>query len=229
MGERTESIVIKISGSLLYPPDKEYLLKLKEIIIEAEDNYKMMGIVVGGGPIARTIINPLKELGVDNSKLDIIGITSARLNALTLATLLYPHSPLIIPSTIEEAASIAAKGLIPVMGGLQPGQSTNAVAMALAEAINAHKVINMLNGIEGVYTKHPESPEARLLEKTTIEQLEKIIEDYPQLPGKYDLLDHIALKIAQRTKIKIHFINGRNLENLEKALKNKKVGTIILP
>ncbi len=225
-----KAIVVKISGSLLYPPEPGYLKRLTRSLLELKAKYGVtLGVVVGGGPVARSYINTLKELGVDNAKLDILGIESARLNALMLSTLLYPESPLVVPRDIIEAASIAATGLIPVMGGLQPGQSTNAVSLALAEALGADKVINMLNGIEGVYDRPPELPGAQLLREVTYRELRGIINQYPQHPGKYTLLDHTAVKIAERSKITIHFIKGNDPDNLIKAFSGVKIGTIVRP
>ncbi|MEB3765823.1 MAG: UMP kinase [Desulfurococcales archaeon] len=224
------ALVVKISGSLLYPPEPSYLKDLTNSLLELKVKHAVtLGVVVGGGPVARSYINTLKELGVDNAKLDILGIESARLNALMLATLLYPKSPLIVPRDIIEAASIAASGLIPVMGGLQPGQSTNAVSLALAEALGASKVINMLNNIEGVYDKPPETPGARLLREVSYRELREIINRYPQHPGKYTLLDHTAMKIAERSKITIHFIKGNEPGNLIKAFLGEEIGTVARP
>jgi uridylate kinase len=47
--------------------------------------------------------------------------------------------------------------------------------------------------------------------------------------GGYDLMDIVALKIIERSKIKTRVINS-NIKTLEKALKGLDVGTeIILP
>ena len=61
-----------------------------------------------------------------------------------------------------------------VMGGLQPGQSTNAVGALVAEAIGADLFINATD-VDGVYTSDPKKdPEARKLD---IVDTDKLVED----------------------------------------------------
>ncbi|MCE4622114.1 MAG: UMP kinase [Desulfurococcales archaeon] len=224
-----ESIVLKFSGSLMYPPRKEYMAKLREIVTSLHDNGTRLAIVVGGGPVAREYIDVLRKLGVNQSLQDLVGIMTSRLNAYFTASILYPRSPLRIPKNIEEVLEIYATGLIPVSGGFEPGQSTNAVSLLIAETIGARKVLNLLNKVEGVYDKDPSLPGSKLIEKLTLSELERIVSSYEQQAGRYTLIDHLAVKIARRSRITIHFIDGSNLDNLIRALRGEKIGTIVVP
>lgn len=220
-------VVVKISGRLLSPPSYDYLESLRSSIIEAR---RMAGIAIvcGGGPMARGYIEVLRKLGVPEALLDIIGIKISRVNALAVALALSPFSPPRALESIEEAVEVSSRGLIPVLGGLQPGQSTNAVAVALAEALRADMVINMLSDIDGVYVPPPGFEGSRRVERISYGELEDIIRSYPQLAGTYELFDNVALRIAERSKVKVLFVNGRNPDVIVRVLRGEKVeGTLL--
>ncbi len=221
-------VVIKVSGSLIYPLNKNYLndfLKIINIILKKE--YHPV-IVIGGGRIARDYINVANQLGISKAFQDLIGISATRLNALLLSFMLYPKTSGAVSNNLEEVLEEYSKGLIPVSGGWEPGHSTNAVALIIAEAIGARTVYDLLAGIEGVYDRDPRDPKAKLLRKLTIKELKYKILKYKQVPGGYELVDHIALEIAERSNINIHFLNGSNPNNLLKALSGESIGTLVL-
>ncbi len=224
-----EPIVVKLSGSLVYPPRADYLGRLAGVLRVLRDRGARVGVVVGGGPVAREYIAALRSLGHGQGVQDLAGIWSARLNAFVLALALGDYAVPRVPETIEEAVSIARQGFITVMGGLQPGQSTNAVALALAEALGARLVVNALRGVAGVYDRDPREPGARLLDRITLDDLARIVEGYSQEAGKYVLLDHVALHIARRSRIKIVFVDGSNPDNILRASLGESVGTIVEP
>ncbi len=224
-----EKIVIKISGSLLFPPDKKYYEKIRDSIEKIINKGYKIGIVVGGGPLARSYINSLRELNVQESILDILGIESARLNALSLSSALQPYSIPKVPKDLSEAIEIFSNNLIPILGGLQPGHSTNAVSMILAESLNAKVVINMLNNVDGVYTGNPNDPLSKKLDKITYKEMEELIKNMDQVAGGYELLDHVAFELIKRSKIKVIFINGKDPENLLKIIEGEKIGTELVP
>ncbi len=202
------SLVVKISGGLLDPPSRDYLEKLSSTLKELRRIGYTLAVVVGGGRGARERIEAARSMGVPESILDEIGIEYSRVNALTLASVLMPYSTPRIPKSIMEAVDVALRGLIPVTGGMQPGQSTNAVAAGIAEALGARLLVNMLRGVDGVYDPAPGVPGARLLEKACYRDLERIIAGHSQTAGGYTLFDHVALRIAERSRINILFLDG---------------------
>ena len=223
------ALVVKVSGSLVYPPDPEYIRSLADSIVELYDNGYTLGVVVGGGSLARELIGAARSLNVSGSGLDILGIEASRLNALLLAFTLYPRASPRIPRSMEEALDHAAKGLIPVLGGLQPGQSTNAVAMVLAEAMGASLVINCLRGVGGVYDRDPGEPGARLLERITLDDLWRIVQSYPQVPGAYKLIDHVAIEVARRSRIRIVYADCRDPSIIPRIALGERIGTLVEP
>ena len=120
-------------------------------------------------------------------------------------------------------------GKVVVLGGLQPGQSTNAVAATVADMVGADLLINATN-VDGVYDKDPKThPDARLLKTVTIEELERILAEQTSKPGRYELLDKVALNIIRRSKIKTVFINAFKIDQVKAALsKREDVGTQIV-
>lgn len=221
------SIVVKISGRLLNPPRLEYFRALRDSVIEAR-SYARLAIVCGGGPMARSYIDVLRALNVPEAFLDIMGIEVSRVNALALALTLLPYTPPRVIRDIGEAVEVVMSGLTPVLGGLQPGQSTNAVAVELAEALRADLVINMLYGIDGIYIPPPGLEGSRRVDRVTYGELEELIKRYPQLAGTYELFDNVALRIAERSKVKVLFVDGSDPKIIAKVARGEEVNGTLL-
>ena len=208
-------IVIKLSGRLLYPPSADYLIGMTRVVSELEGMGFKVGFVVGGGELARNYIEVLRRLGLNEGLLDLMGIEASRLNASMLSKALYPRSPPTPLTSIEEALRAVQTGLIPVMGGLQPGQSTNAVAASLAEAGGGSVILNALKGVDGVYE---DEPGGKVLKKLSYDDMARIIEGFERKAGTYTLWDRVALDIVRRSGIKVVFFDGTNPRNVIEAL-----------
>ncbi|MCE4623349.1 MAG: UMP kinase [Caldisphaeraceae archaeon] len=223
-----ERIVIKVSGSLIFPPRKDYMERLRDSIIRVLDAGYKIGIVVGGGSLAREYIATLREFGVPEAMLDIMGIESARLNALLLSMFLSPHTTPKVPKSLEEALEVFLDNHVPVLGGLQPGHSTNAVSILLAEALGSKVIVNMLNGIDGIYRKKEEIGRSNPIEKVTYDEMEEIIKGMKQLAGEYELLDHLGLELLRRNRIRIFYINGQEPDLLYRLIvKGERIGSML--
>ncbi|GBF09336.1 uridylate kinase [Aeropyrum pernix] len=222
-----ESVVVKISGSLVHPPRLDYLTRLRYVLWGLVDEGFRVAVVVGGGGLARSYIDVLRRAGVGEALLDEMGIESSRLNASLLAKLLYPRSLPYPLASLREVLEVFMTGLIPVSGGFQPGQSTNAVAAVIAEALGARTLLNCLKGVEGVYSDEPSTPGARLLRRLTYRQLEDIlVRVSSQRAGSYTLWDMVALSVARRSGLRIVFFDCSNPANIWGALKGEK-GSIV--
>jgi uridylate kinase len=115
-----------------------------------------------------------------------------------------------------------------VLGGLHPGQSTNAVAARVAEIIQAKILLNVTD-VEGVYDRDPkQSPEAKLLTEITLTKLREVVSTLANEPGAYPLFDKRALDIIERAGIEIWFINGNPPQNMLHAVNNGKIGTRVI-
>jgi uridylate kinase len=221
-------VVIKLGGfafsdKTTKPIVEDYVKLFKEHVGE----YQLV-IVTGGGPIARVYIKAARDMGVPESQCDQLGIMISRVNARLLVDGLGEYAFPEIPQNIDELRHYFSSGKIVAMGGLTPGHSTNAVAAIAAETIKADLLINATD-VEGVFTTDPsKDPEAKKLNEVALPRLMEILSKGEITAGAYDLMDPLALRIIQRSKIPTVILNGRNSENVMRALRNEKTGTRVL-
>jgi len=64
---------------------------------------------------------------------------SAKLNSSLLVAALGSAAPQEVPSSYAQAVRLASPGRVVVMGGVAPGQTTDAVAALLAEYVRADR------------------------------------------------------------------------------------------
>ena len=186
-------------------------------------------IVAGGGNIARHYISHARLSGADESTLDELGIEVSRLNAKLLIYALknkaYPHPP----TTLQEVRHAVDSDQIVVAGGLHPGQSTNGTAALIAEKTKAAVFLNATD-VDGIYDSDPnKNKRAKKFKRIELKKLRSLLVRENSIAGGYDLMDIVALKVIERSKIKTIVLNS-DLKNLEKAIKGISVGTeIIIP
>ena len=186
-------------------------------------------VVTGGGSNARNYIAAARELGASEFVCDQIGIHVSRLNARLLAAALGESAFPRTPESSDDLMQSMGSDLIVVMGGLQPGQSTNAVTALAAEAIRADLLVNATK-VNGAYTADPrKDPKAKKLDQVTPDELIQILSMEGFKAGEYDLMDPLALRIIKRSKIPAIIVDGRDPSNIKKALSGKRVGTKIVP
>jgi uridylate kinase len=220
--------VIKIGG-FAFPSEGrqalvgEYVKLLKELVGE----FRVV-VVAGGGEVARVYIRAARELHVPESLCDQLGILVSRLNARLLVDGLGEYAFPEVPVSIDELKHYFSSGKIVAMGGLQPGHSTNAVAAIAAETIKAERFVNATD-VDGVYTADPSrDPTAKKLDKVTLSQLMQILSKMEITAGAYELMDPLALRIIQRSKIPTVILDGRKPSNVIKALRDEEIGTRVI-
>lgn len=220
--------IIKLGGSLLFENSEFALERVEQLVKELQDLHKdgyELIVVVGGGSIARQYIKAVRIWGGSEAVGDVVGIEIARNNARVLIAALgevaYPD----VPSTFTTALSATTLGKIIVLGGFSPGQSTNAVAALMAEAIGAKYLINATN-VDGVYPVDPnEDPQAKVIPRLNITEFKEIIGRASSRAGYYPLFDQVALQIVERGQIEVIFLNGKIPENISKAIKGDEIGS----
>lgn len=220
--------VIKLGG-FAFPDEsgkplvEEYVKLLKELVGECH-----IVVVTGGGRVARTYIKAARDLDVPESLCDQIGILASRLNARLLVYGLGEYAFPEIPVNIDELKHYFASGKIVAMGGLTPGHSTNAVAAIAAETVGADLFVNATD-VEGVYTSDPgKDKAAKKLDEVTVTQLTGILSKVGISAGAYDLMDPLALRIIDRSKIPTVILDGRTPTNVTRALREEKIGTRVV-
>ena len=221
-------IVIKLSGRVFGIEQTKDLKDYARFFVKISKICQPI-LVAGGGKIARHYISNARSSGADESTLDELGIEISRLNAKLLIYALkdraYPHPP----TTLSEIKNAVESGLIVVAGGLHPGQSTNGTAALIAEKVNASEFLNATD-VDGIYDSDPnKNKKAKKFKRIDIKDLRNLLVHEDSMAGGYDLMDIVALKVIERSKIKTRIIKA-DIKIIEKALKGMRTGTeIILP
>ncbi|HZD12582.1 MAG TPA: UMP kinase [Candidatus Binatus sp.] len=222
--------VVKLGGALFRRElEPEAIKKTASALghfVEAKSN--RLVLVAGGGENARSYITAARKLGADESSCDMLGIQITNANAELLHLAFSRESSITTTSSLKELARISGTYSIVVMGGLQPGQSTNAVAALAAEIIHANLLVNGTD-VDGVYTDDPKkNPKAKLLKTVEANKLLKMTMDGEVFAGRYELLDPLAVRILQRSRIPTRFVSLSEPVNILDALQGKDIGTLIV-
>jgi uridylate kinase len=222
-------VVISIGGSVLIPDDKdfEYLSGLAELLNKLSAQCKLY-VVTGGGRIARYYIKLARRFGTDESYLDEMGVKVTRLNARLLISALSGQANSYPPETVEEAADLGKSNGIVVMGGTTPGHTTDGVAAMLAERVKADRVVNATR-VDGIYTKDPKKYEdAERIESLSFDQLLEFCSVLDWRAGPSNVFDPLGAETLARCRIPLMAVNGRDLKNLEAAIKGERFsGTVV--
>lgn len=221
--------VVKLGGALFKrEPDTKAIATMGQALADFVKQGNQLVLIAGGGENARTYIDAVRKLGADESTSDLVGIQLTRVNAELLRLSLGSVAVAKIPASLSDLPSLVGNGKAVVMGGLQPGQSTNAVAALAAEITRADSLINGTD-VEGVYTGDPKkNPKAKLLRSVHVDKLLNWAMSGEVFAGRYELLDPLAIKILQRAKIPTRFVSLENPENILAALRGKDVGTRVV-
>jgi uridylate kinase len=225
-----ETVVVSLGGSVLIPGenDSTYLQGLAKMI-KAVCKDRRVFLVCGGGKVARYYITQGREMGAHVDHLDEMGImvtrTNARLLQLALGDVAVPG----IPVTPQEAREMARPGKVVVMGGTVPGHTTDAVSAMLAEETKAARIVNATS-VDAAFTADPRKhPEAKRLKHITFQELYDLVNKGAHGAGPSDVFDKLGADIAMRNRIPIYIVNGRNLEELRRAIEGKEVeGTFVV-
>ena len=223
-----KKIVIKLSGKVFGMDNAKIIQNYADFLIKISKICQPV-VIAGGGVIARHYISHARNFNVDESTLDELGIEISRLNAKLLIYALknkaYSHPP----TTLQQVKHAVDDGLIVVAGGLHPGQSTNGTAALIAEKIQAEQFLNATD-VDGVYDMDPNKfKKAKKFKSIELKNLKNILVHEDSVAGGYDLMDIVALKIIERSKIKTRILKA-DPKIIEKAIKGAKVGTeIVLP
>ncbi|SDF44209.1 uridylate kinase [Methanolobus vulcani] len=214
-------IVLSVGGSILAKelnPDsfRGYADALKELAKEHE-----IVIVTGGGASARDYINVARSTGANEVECDYIGIDITRLNAKLLISALgdaaYPEPP----KDYKEAQEKLSSGKILVMGGVIPGQTTDAVAAILTEYLGANLLV-IATAVDGVYSADPrKDPDAVKYETMTAKELVSTVMTTEMKAGSKSPVDPLAAKIIERCNIETIVMDGSDPQDVLKAIRDE--------
>ena len=184
-------------------------------------------VVAGGGKLARHYISTARSLGSDEASLDILGIEVSRLNARLMIIALGDRAYPVVPEDLEQVSKAVTASRIVVTGGLHPGQSTNATAALIAEKVKASKFLNATD-VNGIYDSDPNKNEnAILFNEITVKRCIDLLASEDSAAGGYDLMDIVALKVIERSKIPTIVLKS-DPAVIKKAISHIAVGTRII-
>ena len=206
-------VVVSLGGSVV-AGERMDIAYIREFRRFMEDFSEKLFVVVGGGHTARKYISAARDLGYDEYTLDRIGIMATRLNARLLIT---PRTSPRIPESVDEAVELSAIYKNVVMGGTEPGHTTDGVALLLAERLGEQCVINVTS-VGGIYDKDPRKHgDAKLIARMSYSEAMDLLTSHKMDAGLNVPLDILALKIAERSSIKIYIV-GKDIENIKRVI-----------
>ena len=217
-------MVISVGGSLIIPNkiDLEFLKRLKKLVKKFSRD-KII-IVTGGGALARQYISAIKD---KNEKIkSLMGIKATKMNAMLVSNFL--DANILVPKTINEVGNLLKKKNLVVCGalGYHPNMTSDGTAADVARYVKADYLINMTN-VKGLYSADPKKVKnAKFISEISFKEFMNKVNKIKFKAGQHFVLDQSAAKIINKYKIKTVILKG--IDNLEKALKDKKFsGTTI--
>lgn len=239
MESKSKFIIISLGGSLIVPHlsdeggiDVEFLKKFRDFVLAQIKYGRKFIIIAGGGHTNRVYNRAASQIAKPSSDdLDWVGIAATKLNAQLILTIFrgvaYPeiidHSPL--PKEIEQMKSDRRK--IYIGCGWHPGQSTDHVAVSLAQKFGAKEVINASN-VSFVFDKDPAKfNNAKAIKNISWKDYRKLIpaEWIPRLSSPFD---PVAARFAEKHNIRVKIMKGTDLQNFKNAVERKEFqGTLI--
>jgi len=225
------SLVLKIGGHLFHRDqlDHKFIRNVAETLrqtLRPEDKWV---VVVGGGGGARRFIDAARSLGADETICDEIAIQVTRIHAMLFIEALRDVAFPSVPRNTSELREALIHSNLAVVGGFWPGQSTFAVASLCAQAIKASRMI-IATDVAGVYDSDPKrNSTARLIPRMTYSELWKLLAATSHRAGEYQLIDSVGLTMLERSRTKLLFIDGRDVENIRRAILYNEAGTVVEP
>jgi len=226
-------IVISLGGSLLAPKDAPLAAanfkKYADVLKRLQSQGHQILVVCGGGKTARDYQAIAKELSASREMVDNVGTSATILNAMTLASSLgeAAYQPKEVPLKYSAAKKLFGAGKILVYGGWKPLHSTDFDSVLLARTVGAELIINVTN-VPGVFSADPRvDPAAKKFDRLGHDEFIKIVRKNVQAPGQYALFDLKGAKLLKKIKVRMIVIDGRDAEEITRAVEEKHSGTVI--
>ncbi|MFC6974578.1 UMP kinase [Halomicroarcula sp. GCM10025709] len=225
------NVVVSVGGSVLAPDlDSGRVAAYAEALQSLDEQGHTLGAVVGGGPTARRYIGAARDLGANEIELDQLGIAVTRLNGRLLIAALDDRAASTPAESYEAGREAIRRGDIPVLGGIVAAQTTDAVAAAFAEYVDADLLV-YATSVPGVYDADPnEDPEATRFDEITADELVGVIAEMEMDAGSNAPVDLLAAKVIQRSGIPAVVLDGTDPERVVRAVRDDDFdGTEVLP
>jgi uridylate kinase len=220
---RTRAVVVSVGGSVLLTGtgDRAYLDDLGDILRRVGRTTPLV-VTTGGGRTAREYIRLGRELGLTEVELDEIGIDVTRLHARLLAARIGPPAPAHPPTTIALAVHELQRSSPVILGGTEPGHTTDGVASLIAARLRAVRLVNATD-VRGLYEEDPRThPDARRVPRIGWPEFRRRVHAATAgEAGQNFLFDRLGADTLARAGIPLWIVQGRDLPNLEAAIRGR--------
>ncbi|MCI4365560.1 MAG: UMP kinase [Thermoplasmata archaeon] len=214
------AVVVSIGGSVLVTgsDDVAYLRDLSALLREC-GRRGPLAVTVGGGRTAREYIGFGRALGLTEVELDEIGIDVTRVHARLLAGAVGPPTPDRVPTSVREAVHELHRASPVLLGGTEPGHTTDGVAALLAVRLRASRVVNATD-VDGVYDRDPRThPNAKRRNSLSWPEFRALVHRATTgTAGQNFLFDRLGADLLARSGIPLFIVAGRDLPNLGAAI-----------
>ena len=223
-------VVVSVGGSVLVPElEAGRVKRYADTLLGVVESGHELGVVVGGGPVAREYIDTARALSADEISLDRLGIEVTRLNARLLAGALGDAAVSRPVEAVENAREVFRRGDIPVLGGTTPGHTTDAVAASVAEHAGADLLV-YATSVDGVFDADPGvDDEAAKFDRLSPTELVEVVGEVELDAGSNAPVDLLAAKLLQRSGLRAVVVDGSDPEHIAAAVKGDHDGTDIVP
>ena len=214
--------VLSLGGSLIVPNggiDVPFLVRFHDFIKDqvSTKNRKFF-ITVGGGAITRHYQKAARDVchqDLSDTEADWLGVHATRLNAQLIRTIFHDIADPRVIKHYEIILKIQAP--VAIAAGWKPGWSTDYCAVTICQDYGLTQVVNMTN-VDKVYDKDPNKfPNAKPIDTITWDAYREMVGSIWK-PGMNAPFDPIASKLAQDLGVTIKIVNGRDFDNLARAL-----------
>lgn len=225
---RMKTIVLSVGGSIIVPSlESNKIGEFASVLKSLSEKFRIF-VVIGGGGEARRYISVARALDIDEATCDELGIMVTRINASLLSWALGDYAHPAIADNYNDALAYSKTAGIVIMGGITPGQTTDAVSAVLAERSGADLLVNVTS-IDGIYSDDPKKDIGAVkFDSMTHEELVEIVSSGRMNAGSNNIIDLVAAKIVQRSEIPLLVTDGREPEAFKSAImKGTGAGTIV--
>lgn len=228
-----DKLIVKISGRKIFREDAsvdtDYIREFSESIRAMTPQYHV-GIVPGGGPLARKIIDGGKRMGMNSASCDMLARGVLRLSCDILIASMSDFAYHVPIDDIDASRYAFQNGSVPVMTGNFPGQSSDNMAVQYAGANNVRTLVK-LTECGGVYDKDPyKCTDAKLLPEMSHDELIEIARQDDRTSGNCTIFDALGARGLKNNSITLYVVGPEYVNRLHEILTGQlNPGTIVRP
>lgn len=237
MEKRYNRILLKLSGESLKGEndvyDKDFIVRIYDIVNEIVRMGTEVAIVVGGGNIWRGAL--ASSLDIERTQADYMGMLATIMNAMCLQSYFenrgmntrvmsaIPCNVVCEPYIRRKAIHhLEKKRVVIFAGGVgSPYFTTDTAAALRAKEICAEGIFMGKNGVEGVYDSDPrKNPDAKLIRRITYREI---------LAKDLKVMDNTAVGLLDNseTPIDVRVFNMNDPKNAVRVVEGEDLGTLI--